>query len=88
MEQDARRRDPLNGPIATAFCYGAADLDHAGSSGDLELAFSSRPRAGSLISDLSLGERPDRTLLGRLALILVGVVMVNVADWRSRFVRG
>ncbi len=38
---------------------------------------------GILLSLLSLGEVPDLSLLGGFGLILGGVVLVNLADWRA-----
>jgi drug/metabolite transporter (DMT)-like permease len=73
-----------NGPIATAFCFWAAtSISRALPAITSSLSFLGVPAAGILLSDLSLGETPDLTLLGGFALILVGVVIVNLADWRT-----
>ncbi|MGH6929355.1 MAG: hypothetical protein ACREEV_13640 [Dongiaceae bacterium] len=47
------------------------------------LSFLAVPAMGILLSALSLGEIPDLTLLGGFGLILGGVVLVNLADWRA-----
>jgi drug/metabolite transporter (DMT)-like permease len=73
-----------NGPIATAFAFWAAtSISRALPVVTSSLSFLAVPAMGILLSALSLGEIPDLTLLGGFGLILAGVVLVNLADWRA-----
>jgi drug/metabolite transporter (DMT)-like permease len=73
-----------NGPIATAFAFWAAtSISRALPAVTSSLSFLAVPAMGILLSALSLGEVPDLTLLGGFGLILAGVLLVNLADWRA-----
>jgi drug/metabolite transporter (DMT)-like permease len=73
-----------NGPIATAFAFWAAtSISRALPAVTSSLSFLAVPAMGILLSALSIGEIPDLTLLGGFGLILGGVVLVNLADWRA-----
>src|SRR5215470_14952553 len=73
-----------NGPIATAFAFWAAtSISRALPAVTSSLSFLGVPAMGILLSLLSLGEVPDLTLLGGFGLILAGVLLVNLADWRA-----
>src|SRR5262245_48437350 len=73
-----------NGPIATAFAFWAAtSISRALPAVTSSLSFLAVPAIGILLSLLSLGEVPDLTLLGGFGLILAGVLLVNLADWRA-----
>jgi len=73
-----------NGPIATAFAFWAAtSIFRALPAVTSSLSFLAVPAMGILLSLPSLGEVPDLSLLGGFGLILAGVVLVNVADWRA-----
>jgi drug/metabolite transporter (DMT)-like permease len=73
-----------NGPIATAFAFWAStSISRALPAVTSSLSFLAVPAMGILLSLLSLGEVPDLTLLGGFGLILGGVVLVNLADWRA-----
>jgi drug/metabolite transporter (DMT)-like permease len=73
-----------NGPIATAFAFWAAtSISRALPAVTSSLSFLGVPAMGILLSTLALGERPDLTLLGGFGLILAGVLLVNLADWRA-----
>jgi drug/metabolite transporter (DMT)-like permease len=72
-----------NGPIATAFSFWAGtSIARALPAITSSLSFLAVPIVGVLSSDLMLGEIPDPSLLIGFGLILVGVVIVNVADFR------
>jgi drug/metabolite transporter (DMT)-like permease len=69
-----------NGPIATAFCFWAANyISSALPAITTSLSFLGVPAVGILLSLLSLGERPDTMLLIGFGFILAGVVLVNRA---------
>jgi drug/metabolite transporter (DMT)-like permease len=73
-----------NGPIATAFAFWAAtSISRALPAVTSSLSFLAVPAMGILLSLLSLGEVPDLSLLAGFGLILGGVVLVNLADWRA-----
>jgi len=73
-----------NGPIATAFAFWAAtSISRALPAVTSSLSFLGVPAMGILLSLLSLGEVPDMSLLGGFGLILAGVLLVNLADWRA-----
>jgi drug/metabolite transporter (DMT)-like permease len=73
-----------NGPIATAFAFWAAtSISRALPAVTSSLSFLAVPAMGILLSALSLGEIPDLTLIGGFGLILGGVLLVNLADWRA-----
>jgi drug/metabolite transporter (DMT)-like permease len=73
-----------NGPIATAFAFWAStSISRALPAVTSSLSFLAVPAMGILLSLLSLGEVPDLSLLAGFGLILGGVVLVNLADWRS-----
>ena len=73
-----------NGPIATAFAFWAAtSISRALPAVTSSLSFLAVPAMGILLSLPSLGEVPDLSLLGGFALILAGVALVNLADWRA-----
>ncbi|MGH6959680.1 MAG: DMT family transporter [Dongiaceae bacterium] len=73
-----------NGPIATAFAFSAStSISRALPAVTSSLSFLAVPAMGILLSLLSLGEVPDLSLLGGFGLILAGVVLVNLADWRA-----
>jgi drug/metabolite transporter (DMT)-like permease len=73
-----------NGPIATAFAFWVStSISRALPAVTSSLSFLAVPAMGILLSLLSLGEVPDLTLLGGFGLILGGVVLVNLADWRA-----
>ena len=73
-----------NGPIATAFAFWAAtSISRALPVVTSSLSFLAVPAMGILLSLLSLGEVPDLSLLGGFGLILGGVLLVNLADWRA-----
>jgi drug/metabolite transporter (DMT)-like permease len=73
-----------NGPIATAFAFWAAtSISRALPAVTSSLSFLAVPAMGILLSALSLGDVPDLTLLGGFGLILAGVLLVNLADWRT-----
>jgi drug/metabolite transporter (DMT)-like permease len=73
-----------NGPIATAFAFWAAtSISRALPAVTSSLSFLAVPAMGILLSLLSLGEVPDVSLLGGFGLILAGVLLVNLADWRA-----
>lgn len=73
-----------NGPIATAFAFWAStSISRALPAVTSSLSFLAVPAMGILLSLLSLGEVPDLSLLGGFGLILGGVVLVNLADWRT-----
>jgi drug/metabolite transporter (DMT)-like permease len=73
-----------NGPIATAFAFWAAtSISRALPAVTSSLSFLAVPAMGILLSGLSLGEVPDPTLLAGFGLILGGVLLVNLADWRA-----
>jgi drug/metabolite transporter (DMT)-like permease len=73
-----------NGPIATAFAFWAAtSISRALPAVTSSLSFLAVPAMGILLSLLSLGEVPDLSLLGGFGLILGGVALVNLADWRA-----
>jgi len=72
------------GPIATAFAFWAAtSISRALPAVTSSLSFLAVPAMGILLSLPSLGEVPDLSLLGGFGLILAGVVLVNLADWRA-----
>ncbi len=79
-----------NGPLATAFCFWAVvSVNRALPATTTSLSLLAVPVAGVLASALSLGEPLTPTLIGGLALILGGTVLVNLADMgRERAVRG
>jgi len=73
-----------NGPIATAFAFWAStSISRALPAVTSSLSFLAVPAMGILLSLLSLGEVPDLSLLAVFGLILGGVVLVNLADWRA-----
>jgi len=73
-----------NGPVATAFAFWAStSISRALPAVTSSLSFLAVPAMGILLSLLSLGEVPDLSLLGGFGLILGGVVLVNLADWRA-----
>ena len=73
-----------NGPIATAFAFWAAtSISRALPAVTSSLSFLAVPAMGILLSLLSLGEVPDLSLLAGFGLILGGVALVNLADWRA-----
>ena len=73
-----------NGPIATAFAFWAAtSISRALPAVTSSLSFLAVPAMGILLSLPSLGEVPDLSLLGGFGLILAGVLLVNLADWRA-----
>ncbi len=74
-----------NGPITTAFSYWAANqISRTLPAITTSLSFLGVPAIGILVSVCFLGETPDRALLVGFGLILVGVVLVNLADSRPR----
>lgn len=74
-----------NGPVATAFCFWAAtSISRTLPAITSSMSFLGVPAVGILLSMLSLGEVPDPTLLSGFGLILAGVLLVNLADWRGR----
>jgi drug/metabolite transporter (DMT)-like permease len=73
-----------NGPVATAFAFWAAtSISRALPAVTSSLSFLAVPAMGILLAGLSLHEVPDLTLLGGFGLILAGVLLVNLADWRA-----
>ncbi|MEO3427251.1 DMT family transporter [Pelagibius sp. CAU 1746] len=73
-----------NGPLATAFCFWAVvSVNRALPATTTSLSLLAVPVAGVLASALFLGEPTTPTLLGGLALILCGTVLVNLADLRG-----
>ncbi|MGH7804874.1 MAG: DMT family transporter [Candidatus Binatia bacterium] len=73
-----------NGTFATAFCYWAAtSISRALPAITSSLSFLAVPAAGIFSSQLVLGERPDFALIAGFALILAGVTLVSLSDWRD-----
>jgi len=70
-----------NGPLATAFCFWATvSVTRALPAVTSSLSLLAVPVAGVLASAVFLGEALTPTLVGGLALILGGTVLVNLAD--------
>lgn len=70
-----------NGPVTTAFGFWAAtSISRSLPAVTSSLSFLGVPAMGILLAGLTLGERPDLTLLGGFGLILGGVLLVNLAD--------
>jgi drug/metabolite transporter (DMT)-like permease len=73
-----------NGPLATAFCFWAStSISRALPATTSSLSFLAVPAMGLALSTLALGEPLTLTLLGGFGLILAGVLLVNLADWRA-----
>jgi drug/metabolite transporter (DMT)-like permease len=78
-----------NGPLATAFCFWAAvSVNRALPAITTSLSLLAVPVAGVLASAVFLGEALTATLVGGLALILAGTVLVNLADIRRERAAG
>jgi drug/metabolite transporter (DMT)-like permease len=72
-----------NGPIATALGFWALiSLNRALPAISTSLAILGVPACGFLSSVIFLGEEPDISLVAGLVLILTGVGLVALADWR------
>lgn len=72
-----------NGPIATALGFWAlVSLNRALPAISTSLAILGVPAFGFLSSVIVLGEEPDISLVAGLILILTGVGLVALADWR------
>jgi len=73
-----------NGPVATAFCFWAANyISSTLPAITTSLSFLGVPAVGILLSMLSLGEEPDLMLLAGFGCILAGVALVNLGDRRA-----
>ena len=71
-----------NGPIATSFSYWAGtSITRSLPAITTSLSFLAVPVVGVLSSELMLGEIPNWWLLVGFGFILLGVAIVNVADW-------
>lgn len=74
-----------NGPAATAFCFwGMITVTQALPAITTSLASLAVPVLGSLAAAVALGERITLTNGAGLGLILAGLVLVSLADWRRR----
>lgn len=75
----------FNGPIATAFCFWASvTVTRSLPAVTTSLSFLGVPVTGVIASALWLREPLTASLIGGLALILVGIVLVNLSRRRER----